>query len=494
MNNSDPPNKRTAALIHLHSNQSTITPPPLTLIGANIRPDLIETQQEQEQEQEQEHSPSVDEHQDIFLPLTTSTDFIFPNNITPQHSRHHSRVHSRNLSVYFPRPGTTTNPTTPSFLPPTPQSPVQLIDIPSAKSNHDLKSSPHSTISTATTTTTNTTTTKPRRGHHHRHSLSHNFFPFLPNLKQNQSPCPPTPSSAIPKTVPSSTHHTQSLKPKSHSVNSYKLVISFITLCSGIILWLSGSIAHIGLGYLIVSDAMWLTWLNLYEPKHTSLRRPFGSGRDKVLARFTRSIYLLFAGMYICKETLELNILSHSHHQASVGGRSLIQLCLLIVILTTSLFNENEHIQNKLDRYSTSIFSTILFLTSILLSPSDQDLLINPITILQLISILNQSIPESLSNGSLLLQTSPTSNEFKQTQQSIKTSLDFIKRSETRVVKTFKPKLWRLNENELIGHIQLGLKLNQISGHDLIRLIGSIKSTLNDQNIDDDILIDIVNV
>ncbi|KAJ2990751.1 hypothetical protein NUW54_g8383 [Trametes sanguinea] len=114
----------------------------------------------------------------------------------PAHTRRHSRLHSRNLSIYFPRPGS---------LPSTSiaEDGAQELDfseapeydegvpIPSAspgpgqrtfREGFTFGARPPSSASSATHPMS---PMKPsgsgasRRGHHHKHSLSHNFFSFL---------------------------------------------------------------------------------------------------------------------------------------------------------------------------------------------------------------------------------------------------------------------------------------------------------------------------
>lgn len=157
---------------------------------------------------------------------------------SPASSRRHSRIHSRNLSIFFPRPGTTTvhsiaedgaqeieapvadipstSPTlhsvysmttpSPSPTPPPPRSQLGrgfkfggrpppsasstptnrsqdrlpsidlTLDSSSASSDNQPSSVPMSKTNTGATHQTQTSS---RRGHHHRHSLSHSFFSFM---------------------------------------------------------------------------------------------------------------------------------------------------------------------------------------------------------------------------------------------------------------------------------------------------------------------------
>lgn len=129
----------------------------------------------------------------------------------PNHTRRHSRLHSRNLSIFFPRPGSLPhtaisedgaqeievpvdeeapsaeipaagssvrfpgmrNPRTPlgqgftfgARLPSTGPTPSLMTDSENSSSHHS-------------------STSASRRGHHHRHSISHNFFSFLEPVRR----------------------------------------------------------------------------------------------------------------------------------------------------------------------------------------------------------------------------------------------------------------------------------------------------------------------
>jgi hypothetical protein len=150
-----------------------------------------------------------------------------PLHNSPAQSRRHSRIHSRNLSIFFPRPGVNavssiaedgaqeieapasvipTTASTPRSTISTPQSPppsrsqlgggfkfggrppqsassvgsndqVPAIDLTNSTSSGTQPSSVP--MSKAGTAQTNVTQTSSRRGHHHRHSLSHSFFSFM---------------------------------------------------------------------------------------------------------------------------------------------------------------------------------------------------------------------------------------------------------------------------------------------------------------------------
>ena len=136
------------------------------------------------------------------------------------HNRRHSRLHSRNLSIYFPRPGSLPSTviaedgaqevdfnSSNSFssiaasddgcaLPPSVSSPAPGQR--SFKEGFTFGSQPPTTSLPSSSSSDNSLppTGASRRGHHHKHSLSHNFFSFLEpgdDLHTNPTPTPVSP-------------------------------------------------------------------------------------------------------------------------------------------------------------------------------------------------------------------------------------------------------------------------------------------------------------
>ncbi|KAG8807864.1 hypothetical protein FRC17_004229 [Serendipita sp. 399] len=105
----------------------------------------------------------------------------------------------------------------------------------------------------------------------------------------------------------------------------------------GCALWVMGqhaeSLACTGLAYWVVFDALG-AMLGIYGKlvdagaASGSLKRPYGAKRTETVALFAQSVYLLFAAVYICKETLEHALLSaddaghHHHHSQGSTARS----------------------------------------------------------------------------------------------------------------------------------------------------------------------------
>ncbi|KAH9474462.1 hypothetical protein JR316_0012921 [Psilocybe cubensis] len=164
--------------------------------------------------------------------------------------RRHSRMHSRNLSVFFPRPGSIPHSTISEdgsqeveFGGPQEQ---EATLIPSAGSSVSIPGSrrsmhqpvtplgqgftfgarPPSSLPTPEfmtaprTSSTSTSSGTSKRGHHHKHSLSHNFFSFLEpgstgasreeDLHTNPTPTPISPWGPISSSYPDSASATQS--------------------------------------------------------------------------------------------------------------------------------------------------------------------------------------------------------------------------------------------------------------------------------------------
>ena len=225
-----------------------------------------------------------------------------PPTVPQDHLRRHSRIHSRNLSIYFPRPG--------ASLPPASIAEDGAQEIEIGNSNEV----PETIISSAplqqgrelqagftfggkrpkengvacdatrpgSASLNGFPESRPsRRGHHHKHSLSHNFFSFMePEASSFTSGAPTPPISASFSSLPlepttagttssppsfSSQHDSQSFhptlppKPVSSILTSSPSLISIAQFILGSALWVRGqgcgSLACTGLGYWVVFDA-----------------------------------------------------------------------------------------------------------------------------------------------------------------------------------------------------------------------------------------------
>ena len=223
-----------------------------------------------------------------------------PPNPPQDHLRRHSRIHSRNLSIYFPRPGA---------VPPASiaedgaqelevgnpnEAPETLIASAPLQQGRELQSGFTFGGRRPTNNGVAGDAARPgsagligggqsrssRRGHHHKHSLSHNFFSFMepgessftsgaPTPTPVSASFPSTPRQKTPPTSPPlphvSHHHSQSFtsNPPSQTVGSIftssPSLISLAQFILGSALWVRGqqcgSLACTGLGYWVVFDA-----------------------------------------------------------------------------------------------------------------------------------------------------------------------------------------------------------------------------------------------
>lgn len=277
------------------------------------------------------------------------------------HGRRHSRMHSRNLSIFFPRPHATISEDLPSDVESAPnnnsQSKIDL-HIPASQSEplqigHDHTAS-FSFGSSGSMPKSNSTGAVPagvtaRRGHHHKHSLSHNFFSFLDPARQLQpeakseelhtapTPAPMSPwspvsnvqggesasSSKLDLTTGTSSRSSSASPAPSH-LPYYPLKLSkdgrlaqvacILQLCLGGLVWVRGqaigSLACTGLGYWVVFDAFGIA---VGGPLLGRSKGGFGTARTQTTLLFAQCVYLMFAGVYVAKEAVEHILLSAGH-------------------------------------------------------------------------------------------------------------------------------------------------------------------------------------
>lgn len=165
-------------------------------------------------------------------------------------ARSHSRIHSRNLSVFFPRPTPNQDDkSTPNAQAPQPHAatgdagPSDLIPPISARGPDDR------------------TVTRPaqRRGHHHRHSVSLAISPseiprVPPILARDGTGTPPQEVGSY------ASGQGGSLSQQGRPVPPLALVLSIAQIAVGAYLWIKGqrleSLSTTGLGYVVVFDGI----------------------------------------------------------------------------------------------------------------------------------------------------------------------------------------------------------------------------------------------
>lgn len=332
---------------------------------------------------------------DTLLPTSSSNPETLSNGLpstaSAQNSRRHSRLHSRNLSIFFPRPGSLNA----ASIAEDGAQEIQMsldeesaVDIATPRTaDHQKKlqgftfggrpattsvwSSDHS-LNLGQDMSGNRGSTS-RRGHHHKHSMSHQFFSFLePGSQQTLSseselltqptPIPVSPWNPISPFPESNGHshshtssphdhdhdhshshsHTSSpanpvfhyTAPASQGIPPVALIAAILQFALGAYLWVTGqqigSLSCTGLGYWVVFDAFGVgigggvlsAYLGLHRgPVKGNLKRAYGNARVETVVMFAQSVYLMFASVYVCKETVEHLLLSaggegegHHHH------------------------------------------------------------------------------------------------------------------------------------------------------------------------------------
>lgn len=247
--------------------------------------------------------------------------------------RRHSRIHSRNLSVFFPRPGSLPHASIAedgsqeivygargeapvSVMPSASPGPYERMNRPpSQKRFGEGFTFGGRTNSTSSTSSSDgagmdnvnggpASTHSVRRGHHHKHSMSHNLFSFLEPGQSTQSillaerepgspwnPISPLPSSNSIALSSSSSMANYAISPLPQadlpsSTPKMKLAVAIVQFLLGATLWVSGqqigSLGCTGLGYWVVFDAFGV-WLEHVLPAYlaseamkSSIRRPYG--------------------------------------------------------------------------------------------------------------------------------------------------------------------------------------------------------------------------
>ncbi|KAF5325026.1 hypothetical protein D9619_010097 [Psilocybe cf. subviscida] len=294
-----------------------------------------------------------------------------------KHARRHSRMHSRNLSVFFPRPGSLGN----STISEDGSQEVEMrVDeeaplMPSAGSSVSMPGSrargpitplgqgftfgarPPSHLPSPELMTAPRSSSASKRGHHHKHSVSHNFFSFLePGSTTEELHTQPTPTpmspwqpmSAISTSTDSAAATSNGFKvparklvhqPQPEEISPSALTVSVAQFVLGAYLWVTGqqvgSLSCTGLGYWVVFDSFGVAltgvvpgWLASGSKREEDLRRPYGKGRIETVLLFAQAVYLMFSAVYVCKETVEHLLLSagggegghHHHHGDEQGG------------------------------------------------------------------------------------------------------------------------------------------------------------------------------
>ncbi|KAH7929037.1 hypothetical protein BV22DRAFT_1030074 [Leucogyrophana mollusca] len=309
--------------------------------------------------------------------------------------RRHTRLHSRNLSIFFPRPHATI--AEDDTRPPDLEAPAPPpILIPSAHSEPALQQGRELSAqftfgrTAPPPTSSSAPTLAPRKGHHHKHSLSHNFFSFLepgqaqtltvpvPAESLHTTPTPTPISPWSPVSTLSNPDKAQRARSKSKSpspqpplllvsrtsspsgvadpspspANTTLLLPAFLAqFALGALLWVRGqqigSLACTGLGYWVVFDAfgIGIRWRGSVGSAMADAGTGYAPLRTQTVLLFAQSVYLVFASVYVCKETVEHVLLSAGsvehgdghHHHAGDEGEVVGIVFPMYLLLTTLL-------------------------------------------------------------------------------------------------------------------------------------------------------------
>jgi hypothetical protein len=209
------------------------------------------------------------------------TSFAFPQSISAPEmqqkslspgkpttgKRHtHSRIHSRNLSMFFPRPGTLPEPTIEED---SVDIPVPVMSLHERPSNEGLRAGfrfggTPSSSDNSLAPSSSSGSRPSRRGHHHKHSMSHNFFSFLEPGSQYSNI---TPSSVPPSASTTTSDFADVINPPlavpttlvAPIVHPLAVVSCAIEAILGAAVWVigqqTGSLSCAGLGYWVVFDS-----------------------------------------------------------------------------------------------------------------------------------------------------------------------------------------------------------------------------------------------
>ena len=257
-----------------------------------------------------------------------------PSPSASSHPRRHSRLHSRNLSIFFPQPGSLPHSTIAEdgtqeleIAPCSEDSSLAGVPMPSASptisrsmqkfgEGFSFGTRPPSGVNNGPLMNGQSPLPRTsRRGHHHKHSLSHNFFSFLEPGSTGLGAQTPQAISSFPQSAGSSTVpfpyqqsdspspisplSDSSTSPFSHlhddSLPLSAAVASLWQFALGALLWITGqgigSLACTGLGYWVVFDAIGValsTVLPVYLLRpilNGPMRRPFGCAPLRTMQR-----------------------------------------------------------------------------------------------------------------------------------------------------------------------------------------------------------------
>lgn len=198
--------------------------------------------------------------------LDAALPSVPPTAISPR--RFHSRLHSRNLSVFFPRPDATRDGAT---------TPVARTDC----QQPALDVGGTSDVTPGGTTARSTvehSVTRPaqRRGHHHRHSVSLSIPPPGPRIAG------PGPAASDAAELDRESRREEPPAQRGQHTSSIVLVLAVVQVALGAYLWVQGqrleSLSTTGLGYVVVFDGAAVVLAARYGTSSGVMRGAVASG------------------------------------------------------------------------------------------------------------------------------------------------------------------------------------------------------------------------
>lgn len=284
-----------------------------------------------------------------------------------EHSRRFSHIHSRNLSAFFPRPGTDAAREYDAYRASQPLPPVQVASA--------ATSSPNTSFDSSTEPSNSPTKRRDRRTERRASYILSNLangsdmtlrLPSQmaaaksassdPTQLISPDPTAPRANSAAWSTLPSRVVSDMQVSPTMDMPHetlrplpcgaSTLCVYSLVHISLGAVLWVLGqirdSLALVGIGFLLVFDtmglgiALWRYRSIKMQLKNTtdSFRLPFGPHRFETLLDFSLVLYLFFSGIYMCMENAEHALLASSApHEEDRAGLILPRTVLAVAVL-----------------------------------------------------------------------------------------------------------------------------------------------------------------
>lgn len=275
-----------------------------------------------------------------------------------EHSRRHSKIHGRNLSAFFPRPGTAAEHEfeTARAAEPFRRPPSLVIDTSPVKGDiqrPSMRSSRRAGYLQTDGSSADWEKRLPSRLRDSPNGLSPDTVSCSPSLRSSSS------------AVSRSSSHSGSIAPRPSAAPL--VIFGSLHMTLGFSLWVYGqvrdSLALVGLGFLVVFDALGVlslvssyaleaAWLSSVDSARVSdhppgaLRRPYGVRRMETFMYFCELVYLLFAGMYMCKENLEHALMAanlpHAEDREGIVLPRVLLVVTTLACITTSYFLRNH--------------------------------------------------------------------------------------------------------------------------------------------------------